>query len=54
VRTLGVYTVTAKNATYDKEDSASFSLTVNAPTSKLNRFTEVDVSSANNDSGGHS
>jgi alpha-tubulin suppressor-like RCC1 family protein len=53
VRTLSVYTVTAKNATYDKEDSASFSLTVNAPTSKLNRFTEVDVSSANNDSGGY-
>jgi hypothetical protein len=37
----------------DNTDNAIFSLTVNAQPSKLNRFTEVDVSSANNDNGGY-
>jgi hypothetical protein len=55
VRALSVYTVTAKDAT-DNTGSAIVSLTVNVqdPTiSKLNRFTEVDVSSAYNDNDGY-
>jgi hypothetical protein len=52
MRTLTLYTVTARNAS-DNTDNAIFSLTVNAQPSKLNRFTEVDVSSANNDNGGY-
>jgi hypothetical protein len=57
VRARTVYTVTAKNAT-DNTGSTVFSLTVNAQTpatsnSRLSRFTEVDVSSANNDNDGY-
>jgi hypothetical protein len=57
VRARTVYTVTAKNST-DNTGSTVFSLTVNAQTpatsnSRLSRFTEVDVSSANNDNDGY-
>jgi hypothetical protein len=55
VKAPTLYTVTAKDAK-NNTGSASFSLTVNVqdPTiSKLNRFTEVDVSSAYNDNDGY-
>ncbi|CAC9477778.1 hypothetical protein, partial [uncultured Gammaproteobacteria bacterium] len=53
VKTTTLYTVTARNATDD--DDAIFSLRVTPATdnSGLNRFTEVDFSSANNDSDGY-
>ena len=55
VKVPTLYTVTAKDAK-DNTGNTSFSLMVNVQgsvISKLNRFTEVDFSSANNDNGGY-